>query len=108
MPLVADLSDEASVAQAVRQLVQECGGLDIVFANAGINGVWAPIDEIRPDEWDKTIAVNLRGTFLTIHYSVPHLKQRGAGVILITSSINGTRVFSNAGATAYSSTRQLS
>lgn len=105
IPLVADVSDEASVAQAVQQLVQECGGLDIVFANAGINGVWAPIDEIKPDEWDKTIAVNLRGTFLTIHFSVPYLKQRGAGVILITSSINGTRVFSNAGATAYSSTK---
>ena len=46
MPLVADVSDSAAVAGAVQQFVQECGGLDIVFANAGINGVWAPIDEI--------------------------------------------------------------
>jgi NAD(P)-dependent dehydrogenase (short-subunit alcohol dehydrogenase family) len=90
---------------AIDRLVQEQGGLDIVFANAGINGVWAPIDEIKPEEWDKTIAVNLRGTYLTIHHAVPHLKQRGSGVILITSSINGTRVFSNAGATAYSATK---
>jgi len=105
VPLIGDVSDSEGVRAAVERLVDEQGGLDIVFANAGINGVWAPIDEIEPGEWDKTIAVNLRGTYLTIHHSVPHLKKRGAGVILITSSINGTRVFSNAGATAYSSTK---
>jgi NAD(P)-dependent dehydrogenase (short-subunit alcohol dehydrogenase family) len=103
--LVADVSDDRALKAAVDTLVGEQGGLDIVFANAGINGVWAPIDEIQPDEWDKTIAVNLRGTYLTIHHAVPHLKRRGAGAILITSSINGTRVFSNAGATAYSATK---
>jgi NAD(P)-dependent dehydrogenase (short-subunit alcohol dehydrogenase family) len=103
--LVADVSSDKAMKVAVDTLIHERGGLDIVFANAGINGVWAPIDEIQPDEWDKTIAVNLRGTYLTIHHSVPHLKQRGSGAILITSSINGTRVFSNAGATAYSATK---
>jgi NAD(P)-dependent dehydrogenase (short-subunit alcohol dehydrogenase family) len=105
VPLVADVSDDRAMNMAIDRLVQDQGGLDIVFANAGINGVWAPIDELRPDEWDKTIAVNLRGTYLTIHHAVPHLKRRGSGVILITSSINGTRVFSNAGATAYSATK---
>jgi NAD(P)-dependent dehydrogenase (short-subunit alcohol dehydrogenase family) len=105
LPLVADVSDDRAMKVAIDRFVQEQGGLDIVFANAGINGVWAPIDEIKPHEWDKTIAVNLRGTYLTIHHAVPHLKQRGSGVILITSSINGTRVFSNAGATAYSATK---
>lgn len=103
--LPCDVSDHEAVKAAVGSLVAHSGGLDIVFANAGINGVWAPIDEIKPDEWDKTIAVNLRGTYLTIHHAVPHLKRRGSGVILITSSINGTRVFSNAGATAYSATK---
>ena len=103
--LIADVSDDRALKAAVDTLVGEQGGFDIVFANAGINGVWAPIDEIQPDEWDKTIAVNLRGTYLTIHHAVPHLKRRGAGAILITSSINGTRVFSNAGATAYSATK---
>jgi NAD(P)-dependent dehydrogenase (short-subunit alcohol dehydrogenase family) len=90
---------------AVKRIADTFGGLDIVFANAGINGVWAPIDEIEPDEWDRTINTNLRGTYLTLHYAVPLLKARGAGVIVITSSINGTRVFSNAGATAYSCTK---
>jgi NAD(P)-dependent dehydrogenase (short-subunit alcohol dehydrogenase family) len=105
LPLVADVSDEHAMKLAIDRLFQERRGLDIVFANAGVNGVWAPIDEIQPDEWDNTIAVNLRGTYLTIHLAVPHLKRRGSGVILITSSINGTRVFSNAGATAYSATK---
>src|SRR5208337_2415129 len=78
------------------------GQLNIVFANAGINGTWAPIDDLRPEEWDKTMRVNLRGTYLTIHYTVPHLKKAGGGSIFVTSSINGTRYFANSGATAYS------
>ena len=67
IPLVADVGDEGQMKKAVADLVQAYGRLDIVFANAGINGVWAPIDELQPDEWDRTIAVNLRGTYLTIH-----------------------------------------
>ncbi|MBM1172343.1 SDR family oxidoreductase [Microvirga arabica] len=104
IPLVADVGDEAQMKKAVDDLVQAYGRLDIVFANAGINGVWAPIDELQPKEWDRTINTNLRGTYLTIHYAVPHLKQAG-GSIVITASINGTRTFTSAGATAYSATK---
>src|SRR5919112_5575090 len=103
--LVADVADEGQMRKAVADLVQAHGRLDIVFANAGINGVWAPIDELQPEEWDRTINTNLRGTYLTLHYTVPHLKAAGAGSIIITSSINGTRTFSSAGATAYSCTK---
>jgi NAD(P)-dependent dehydrogenase (short-subunit alcohol dehydrogenase family) len=104
IPLVADVGDEAQMKKAVADLVQAYGRLDIVFANAGINGVWAPIDELQPAEWDRTINTNLRGTYLTIHYAVPHLKTAG-GSIVITASINGTRTFTSAGATAYSATK---
>jgi NAD(P)-dependent dehydrogenase (short-subunit alcohol dehydrogenase family) len=95
------------VKRSVDQAAQRFGRLDVVFANAGINGVWAPLDELKPEEWDKTIAINLRGTFLTLHYAVPHLKRNGAagGSILITSSVNGTRTFSSAGASAYSTSK---
>ena len=99
--LIADVSNAAQMHDAMEQLAQRWGRIDIVFANAGINGVWAPIDQLEPDEWDKTLDTNLKGTFLTIKYAVPHLKKRG-GSIIVTSSINGTRVFSNTGATAYS------
>jgi NAD(P)-dependent dehydrogenase (short-subunit alcohol dehydrogenase family) len=105
IPLVADVADAAEMERAVGELAGRFGRLDIVFANAGINGVWAPIDEIQPDEWDRTINTNLRGTFLTVHYAVPHLKKAGGGSIIVTSSINGTRVFSNPGTTAYSCTK---
>ncbi len=104
IPLVADVADEGQMQKAVADLVQAYGRLDIVFANAGINGVWAPIDELQPAEWDRTINTNLRGTYLTIHYAVPHLKRAG-GSIVITASINGTRTFTSAGATAYSATK---
>ena len=105
LALDADISVAEDMKRAVEALVERFGRLDIVFANAGINGVWAPIDELKPEEWDKTISINLRGTYLTIHYAVPHLKRAGAGSIVITSSINGTRTFTSAGATAYSCTK---
>ena len=104
IPLVADVADDGQMRQAVAALVQAYGRLDIVFANAGINGVWAPIDELQPAEWDRTIAINLRGTYLTLHHAVPHLKKEG-GSIMVTASINGTRTFTSAGATAYSATK---
>ena len=104
IPLSADISQPNEMQQAVQQLVNQWGRLDIVFANAGINGVWAPLEELEPEEWDKTINVNLKGTFLTVKYAVPYLKQQG-GSVIITSSVNGTRIFSNTGATAYSCTK---
>ncbi|MBW4503036.1 MAG: SDR family oxidoreductase [Scytonema hyalinum WJT4-NPBG1] len=104
IPLVADISHPEEMQQATQQVVDKWGRLDIVFANAGINGVWAPIEELAPEEWDKTINVNLKGTFLTVKYAVPYLKKQG-GSVIITSSVNGTRIFSNTGATAYSCTK---
>lgn len=98
---IGDVSEPADVEQAIAAAVCAFGGLDIVFANAGINGVWAPLNEIEPNEWDETIAVNLKGTFLTVKYAIPYLRRAGGGSIIITASVNGTRIFSNAGATAY-------
>lgn len=100
--LAADIADPALLAPATLHLAEQAGRIDIVFANAGVNGVWAPIDTLQPEEWNRTIAVNLTGTFLTLHYAVPHLKGAGGGSIIITASINGTRTFTTAGATAYS------
>lgn len=102
--LVADVSRPEEMQSAVKQLVDEWGRLDIAVANAGINGVWAPLEELKPDEFRKTLDVNLFGTYLTLYYSVPHLKKRG-GAVVITSSVNGTRNFSNSGATAYSASK---
>ena len=100
-----DVSSPQAVESAINQAVEKFGRLDIVFANAGINGVWTPIEELQPEEWDKTLDINLKGTYLTVHYAVPHLKKAGGGSILITSSVNGTRTFSNPGASAYSTSK---
>lgn len=100
-----DVSDEADVGEMVHKAKVHFGRLDAVVANAGINGVWAPIEELGPREWDETIRVNLRGTFLTLHKAVPLLKSAGGGAIVIVSSINGVRTFTNPGATAYSATK---
>ena len=102
--LEADVSDETDMRQAVETLAERFGRLDIVVANAGINGVWAPIDDLKPDEFDKTIAVNLRGTYLTFHAAVPFLKRQGGSVVVV-SSINGNRTFNTPGATAYVATK---
>ncbi len=102
--LVADIGQPEQMQGAVAQLEKQWGRLDIVFANAGINGVWAPIEELAPEEWTKTITTNLTGTFLTIKYAVPLLKRRG-GSVIVTASVNGTRIFSNTGATAYSTSK---
>lgn len=51
----ADISDYDAMETAVTQTIAKWGRLDIVFANAGINGVWAPIEKLDPEEWEKTV-----------------------------------------------------
>ncbi|MGG1879187.1 SDR family NAD(P)-dependent oxidoreductase [Paenibacillus cisolokensis] len=99
-----DISDGAAVSECLQLAAREWGVIDIVFANAGINGVIAPIETMEDEEWDATMNTNLRGTFLTVKHAIPHLKSRG-GSIIITSSINGNRVFTNFGFSAYSTTK---
>jgi NAD(P)-dependent dehydrogenase (short-subunit alcohol dehydrogenase family) len=98
--LEADVSKPEDVQRAVNTIMSHWGRLDVVFANAGINGVWAPVSELEPEEWRKTLDVNLSGTFYTVKYSYEAMKNNG-GSVIITSSVNGTRMFSNSGASAY-------
>ena len=103
--LVADVSNEAAVSQAVTTTVAQLGGLHIVFANAGINGMLAPIEELTLDEWRATLDVNLTGTFLTVKHAIPHLRAAGGGSIIVTTSLNGNELFSATGYAAYSSSK---
>ena len=57
--LTADISQPEAMERAVQQIVQRWQRLDIVFANAGINGVWAPIEQLSPEEWNQTISQGL-------------------------------------------------
>lgn len=99
-----DIAQPQQVEEAMKQVMAKWGQLDIVFANAGINGAMTPIETMDIESWDQTIQINLRGTFATVKYAIPHLKEQG-GSILINSSINGNRVFSNIGFSAYSTTK---
>jgi NAD(P)-dependent dehydrogenase (short-subunit alcohol dehydrogenase family) len=99
-----DIVEVDELEAAYAKIEETWGRLDLVFANAGVNGTWAPIEELDPEDWRETIEINLTGTFQTIKYAVPYLKQT-KGQVIITSSINGTRVFSNTGATAYACTK---
>jgi NAD(P)-dependent dehydrogenase (short-subunit alcohol dehydrogenase family) len=104
LPLGGDVSSTADIAAAVKKVEQTWGRLDIVVANAGINGLWAPLDQIDERDWDQTIDVNLKGTYLTLKHALPLLKKHG-GAVVIVASVNGTRMFSNSGASAYATSK---
>ena len=104
LAIEADITNATAMRHAFETIDRRWGRLDTLFANAGVNGVWAPLVELEPEEWRSTIDINLTGTFLTVKYSIPLLARQG-GSIVITSSVNGTRMFSNTGATAYASTK---
>lgn len=97
----SDVSSEEEIAAAIQAAIDEWGQLDVVWANAGIGGINAPIDKIKLEEWEKIMRTNLSGTFLTIKHAVPHMKERG-GAIIVTSSTSGNRTFTDVGSTPYS------
>lgn len=99
-----DVSDPERMQQAYQTAIDHFGRIDIIFANAGINGTLSPIEDLTPEAWDETLSTNLKGTFLTLKYAIPHMKEFG-GSIIITSSINGSRKFSGFGMSAYSSSK---
>jgi NAD(P)-dependent dehydrogenase (short-subunit alcohol dehydrogenase family) len=103
--VVADVRDEASVAKGIAQTVEAFGSLTTVFANAGINGMQCPIEEMTLDEWRATIDTNLTGTFLTVKHAIPHLRAAGGGSVIITASVNGTKLFSLPGYACYSTSK---
>lgn len=98
--ITADISKARDIQNAIKETTDKWDTIDIVFANAGINGTWAPLEDLSVEDWDKTIEINLKGTFMTVKYALPYLKKKG-GSIIVTASVNGTRMFSNTGATAY-------
>ena len=103
--LPCDVSRPSEVERAVGGTVAAFGRLDVVLANAGINGVWTPIEQLDPDEWDRTLDVNLKGTYLTVRSAIPHLRRAGGGSVIVTSSVHGNRSFGKAGASAYSTSK---
>lgn len=99
-----DVSNDKEMENSITKIADQWKRIDFVFANAGINGRIAPIEDLTVNDWDQTLATNLTGTFLTIKNVIPYMKEYG-GSIVITSSINGNRTFSGFGMAAYSSSK---
>ena len=100
---VCDAGDEGAVKALIDQVAAKHGGLDILFANAGISGGFASIAEQSADDWAEILRINLIGPFLAIKHGAPHLKARGGGSIICTASVAGLR--SGAGGAAYSASK---
>ncbi|MFN3981944.1 MAG: SDR family NAD(P)-dependent oxidoreductase, partial [Caldilinea sp.] len=90
----ADVSRSDEVAAAMETLVAAFGGLDILVNNAGFSPS-GRVTDISEEEWDACLAVNLRSVFLGARAAIPHMQQRGAGVILNVAGTFGLRAAAN-------------
>jgi 3-oxoacyl-[acyl-carrier protein] reductase len=99
----ADVRMLDDVDRLVRSAVEAFGGVDILVANAGVGGGFAPVDEIDPEAWHQVIDTNLTGTFYCCRAVVPELKKRGDGWIITIGSLAGRYAF--AGGTAYNASK---
>jgi NAD(P)-dependent dehydrogenase (short-subunit alcohol dehydrogenase family) len=86
---VADVGDEAQMQAVVAATLARHGRLDVLFCNAGIEGRVAPISETTVADFDRVMAVNVRGVFLGLKHAMPVMQRQGSGSIIITSSVAG-------------------
>jgi NAD(P)-dependent dehydrogenase (short-subunit alcohol dehydrogenase family) len=98
-----DAGEEADVERMVATAVERFGGLDAVYANAGIAGLSIGLFESDAALWAEVLRVNLIGPFLAIKYAAPRIAERGGGAIICTASVAGLR--SGAGAAHYSASK---
>ena len=85
----ADVSKAADVQRYVDETVSRFGGVDMLFNNAGIEGIVCPLDEYPLEMFEKVMAVNVTGVFLGMKAVVPALRSRGGGSIVNTASVAG-------------------
>ncbi|MBN8883852.1 MAG: mycofactocin-coupled SDR family oxidoreductase [Salana multivorans] len=88
LAVVVDQRDTAAIREAFARVVERFGGVDVVFANAGIQG-FAPLLEMTDELWHDQIDINLTGTANVLRVAAPLLVERGGGRIIITSSTQG-------------------
>ncbi|PCG16149.1 MAG: SDR family NAD(P)-dependent oxidoreductase [Sphingomonas sp.] len=98
-----DAGNEDDVAKAVALAVERFGGLDVMFANAGISGGMANIFDTDVSLITEVLRVNLIGPYLAVKHAAPQIAERGGGAIILTASVAGIR--SGAGSPAYSASK---
>lgn len=89
--VVADVSNEDDVKNAVKKTVEKYGSIDALLSNAGIEGDVKAINEYDQDAFDKIIDVNVKGTWYVLRHTMPEMEKRNGGSIVISSSVAGMR-----------------
>jgi NAD(P)-dependent dehydrogenase (short-subunit alcohol dehydrogenase family) len=94
-----DVTQGADVQAALEQTIDAFGRLDVAFNNAGVEQQTKPAADLSEQEWDRILAINVRGVFLCMKYQIPLMLRHGGGAIVNTSS--GAGVIGFAGGAAY-------
>lgn len=90
--VAADISDEGDVARYMAQAVDRFGSIELYHLNAGISGSFAPLPELTVADFDRVVAVNLRGTFLGLRTAFRQFRrQQSGGAVVVTASIASLR-----------------
>ncbi|WP_051655213.1 SDR family NAD(P)-dependent oxidoreductase [Deinococcus marmoris] len=84
--IACDVADPEQVRALLERTVATCGHLDILINNAGISGGAQRLHELEVDDWDRVMAVNLRGPFLCAKYALPHLMDRRGTIVNVAST----------------------
>jgi NAD(P)-dependent dehydrogenase (short-subunit alcohol dehydrogenase family) len=103
LALTGDAGEEAFVESFTAKAVSEYGGLDVMWANAGISGGWTGFDEQDAAFWAEVLRVNLIGAFLAVKHAARVMIPKGKGSIICTASVAGIR--SGAGGSPYSASK---
>jgi len=98
----ADISKTPEVQQAVKEIVERFGRIDVLFANAAVQ-INKPLNQTTEEEWDQTLDVNLKGTFLCCQHVMPVMQRQKQGCIVISSSGHAFQTYPNY--TAYAATK---
>ncbi|WP_027877132.1 SDR family oxidoreductase [Meiothermus cerbereus] len=97
LALPGDVSRYEDLERAVQQLEARFGGLDFLINNAGV-GIFKPVHELTPEEWQQVLQTNLTGAFYATKAAVPAMQKRGGGYIINIASLAGKNAFANGAA----------
>lgn len=96
----ADVSKSADVQNMIGATIRNYGRVDVLFNNAGIEGPSAKLANVKEEDWERVIAIDLTSVYLGMKYVIPEMIKQGGGVILSTASVAGMVGFQGSGAYA--------